>query len=632
MTRQTPDDYHNQGMELYRKNNFNLAYGCFSLAVLVNSRYSPSLLSLGYLYQYGHGVDQDLLEARHYYERALNEGSLSAGRQLILMDNPQPTSAGVWQQLGRDYYRGLNGKTVNYTLACICFHEAVQLDNRHHPSLYRLGWLYQYGQGVVLDATQARQYYERALNAGNFSAGIQLVLMDNPQPTSSEAWQQLGEDYYKGRNGKAINYTLARICYKKTIQLNARDSHSLYSLGWIYQFGRGVSIDLIRARQYYEKAAAEGHVHARIQILKIDNSGFNSNQWFKLGKDYQNGHNGREKNITLAETCYKQAIQLNSGHINSLYFLGSLYHFCFAPPNHEKAQEYYLRAIASGSIYAGKSLKYLERDFVLSTLKTGGSINQTDSKNDTALHRAAKYKHLKNCARLIMMNARKDIDNAESKKPLDYLDEQQKDRITKLQASINIVLTQLKGNSPDIMMNRIFLHRASEMHKENMRLRLKEFYTKPEVAPLMDLAKLAVLGLHNHSKRQKFTDSNYDSDDDDKETLNPDRQYLQISIDPEKPHVDNIVHYGSDGSSGKNSHGLYQENMVFLGGRRDNPGEAGGTFIHELTHFVAQEVYQNNCNPYSASTDDEKNRDQFAAIATDLESKKGSLDPILQAV
>ena len=205
------------------------------------------------------------------------------------------------------------------------------------------------------------------------------------------------------------------------------------------------------------------------------------------------------------------------------------------------------------------------------------------------------------------------------------------DRIDLLQNQISKLASSLKMKVPQVVISRFFLS-GQTLNEQQALGQLEIFYQNPALRPLLDLAKLAVLGLHDLSDRTKFKSTDYDSDDDDKEMFN-DRQYFTIRVDPKSSDVSQIASFGQDGREGKDACGVYKNNTtdpntIYLAGKRDSSAEFRGTLIHELIHFIAKEVYKNNCHPYVM--DDNVNKNRFSEIIRILELKKDTLDRVLR--
>lgn len=247
------------------------------------------------------------------------------------------------------------------------------------------------------------------------------------------------------------------------------------------------------------------------------------------------------------------------------------------------------------------------------------------------MHRAAKGRHWNICARLILFGANKQLLNADSKKPFQYLTAADQQKVTDLQNTLSILIGQLHQSAPAILQTRLFIDNSSLPDNDKRRKAFDELYQIPEIQPLLDLAKLAALGLHDLSdpknERKKFVDADYDSDDDDNERLS-ENQKLSFRFDSKKPTVNGMIHYGHDGEEGEGSYGVYlpKTNIIYYGAQRNKVDEVRATMIHELTHFIAYEVFKNDCKPFSNQSPEQAT---LEAIKNDLRSRKVSLDPIL---
>lgn len=106
---------------------------------------------LGWLHLEGKGVPKDLAAARHWFKRAAEAGY-------------------VWGQchLGYSYLT-----EANYPEAKRWLEQAAVAGSA--PASYRLGVMYQFGQGVSLSEEKASEYYEAAANQGHFPARRNLT-------------------------------------------------------------------------------------------------------------------------------------------------------------------------------------------------------------------------------------------------------------------------------------------------------------------------------------------------------------------------------------------------------------------------------------------------------------------------
>jgi TPR repeat protein len=111
--------------------------------------------------------------------------------------------------------------------------------------------------------------------------------------TSAELNNQMGDMYYNGNEHYKIDYKAAVTFYERAVKVG--DTIAMCKLANMYEEGKGVAQDLIKAREYLEDAGERGDPIA----LR------------KLASMYEEGK-GVEKNNDLAERLYKLANQLES--------------------------------------------------------------------------------------------------------------------------------------------------------------------------------------------------------------------------------------------------------------------------------------------------------------------------------
>lgn len=114
----------------------------------------------------------------------------------------------------------------------------VLADEGFVPAQYRLAKAYEHGEGVDIDLVRARQWTERAANAGD-----------------ARAMHDLGVYFARG-DGGPINETAAFRWFRRAAAQGIADSQ--YNLGVLYEQGRGVSEDTAEALFWYELAARNG--------------------------------------------------------------------------------------------------------------------------------------------------------------------------------------------------------------------------------------------------------------------------------------------------------------------------------------------------------------------------------------
>jgi hypothetical protein len=114
--------------------------------------------------------------------------------------------------------------------------------------LFNLGQMYQHGSGVVADTRKAFTYYQRAADAGDHRAHVQL-----------------GGAYYFG-----IGVTQNRQKAVEHFTLVAdKNEEACFQLGVCYFFGEGVSRNVAKAKQLLEQAAAGNSVEIKAQAEEL---------------------------------------------------------------------------------------------------------------------------------------------------------------------------------------------------------------------------------------------------------------------------------------------------------------------------------------------------------------------------
>lgn len=108
----------------------------------------------------------------------------------------------------------------------------------------RIGWMYEFGMGVEKDIQKAEYWYERSAKADCAAGYYSLASMR----------------FRAGRTDEVL--VLME-------QAGARGyAPALFHLGQMHRFGKGVPVDRVRAYEYFEKAAAQGHLFAQRAIAQ----------------------------------------------------------------------------------------------------------------------------------------------------------------------------------------------------------------------------------------------------------------------------------------------------------------------------------------------------------------------------
>jgi cell division septation protein DedD len=116
-----------------------------------------------------------------------------------------------------------------------------------------LGVLYENGQGVPQDDTEAAKWYRKAADQGDASAQFKL-----------------GGLYWQGK-GVPRDGEEAFKWYMKSAEQGYADAQN--TIGVMYWTGRGIAQSDATAKQWFQKAAAQGHAKARKNLQEMEEKG-----------------------------------------------------------------------------------------------------------------------------------------------------------------------------------------------------------------------------------------------------------------------------------------------------------------------------------------------------------------------
>jgi len=222
--------------------------------------------SMAALYELGHGVEQDDVEAAKWLHRAAEQGNVGAQRDLAIK-----------------YYQGC-GVEQNYDEAARWFLKGAEQNDLNCQ--FNMGNLFMLGHGVPTSESESFKWFLKAAEHGHvvaqFTTGAmyengQGVEVDNEaaakwytmaaEHENTQAQFQLGQMYEQGR-GVEQSYDIALELYQKAA--NADDVDAQYCLGRMYQNGRGIVADIPEARRWYMTAAANGQPDAMEALAELD--------------------------------------------------------------------------------------------------------------------------------------------------------------------------------------------------------------------------------------------------------------------------------------------------------------------------------------------------------------------------
>lgn len=251
-----------------------------------------------------------------------------------------------------------------------------------------------------------------------------------------------GVKYYTGKNGTDKNDVKAADFFKKSAELGYAQAQ--YWLGRCYYYGVGVTKNYQEAISWFSKAAEQNNNDAQYQLAYMLYNGYGfekdmkkSVEWFKKSAEHGNTkaqylygayalsgyytkkdtlealfwlHEAAEENINLkhkgqgnkdALALLTELAEQPSGHsYQALFYLGDIY---FYKEDFIKAEDYYKKAIAKGSIEAeaGLGLLYYETDAKYEEIVFAG--------NDSA---QMKIEYLDKIAAFKLTSKRNSNDNA----------------------------------------------------------------------------------------------------------------------------------------------------------------------------------------------------------------------------
>lgn len=248
-------------------------------------------ISLGFLYEYGQGVDKDREKAEELFRAAIDQGCVEGycGRARLAQEEGDYITAfgyyrravkgsepiyvsGAMSYLGTMYRDGL-GTDQSYAKAWEWYERAATLNN---PSaMNNMGYMCQHGLGVEEDYARAWEWYEKAVELNSASAMANLGNMC--------------------RDGLGVeeDYAQALEWYEKAAALN--DSDAINNIGYMYYAGLGVEQDYGKALEWYEKAAALYNATAMGNIgymyyagLGVEQDYGEALEWFERAAEFGN--------------------------------------------------------------------------------------------------------------------------------------------------------------------------------------------------------------------------------------------------------------------------------------------------------------------------------------------------------
>ena len=227
---------------------------------LAKEGHASAQYNLGFLYDYGEGVQQDLSEAAKWYRKAAEQGLAQAQFSLGIM---YESGTGVSRDLARSYkWYGVAAETLapGKTRDTVIESRDRIANQLNQDQLAA-------AQKMIASFRTARSPKTIDENSGTSSAEGRTATAD--------------QDAVKAPGGGAITSERAR--YESALAaLQSRDyvtayrqilplahqghAHAQYTVGFLYDFGRGVEQDYGEAAKWYREAAEQGLPEAQIAL------------------------------------------------------------------------------------------------------------------------------------------------------------------------------------------------------------------------------------------------------------------------------------------------------------------------------------------------------------------------------
>ncbi|KAF9901530.1 hypothetical protein EC991_006041 [Linnemannia zychae] len=212
--------------------------------------------TLGSMYQFGDGVQQDYQAALDWYIKAANQGHVEAQNFV-----------------GHMHRNGL-GVSQDYDTAMKWYRKAAH--QGFASAQYNVGYLYEKGLGVPQDYHQAMEWYQKAASQGNASAYINI-----------------GYLYIHGL-GVSQDYSQAIVWYRLAAEQGSAIAQ--HNLAYLYEHGRGAPKDLTTAIEWYTKSAGGGDADSKEALRRI----------MEQQKLQSNRRNGETQSVTKKSGIFKR--------------------------------------------------------------------------------------------------------------------------------------------------------------------------------------------------------------------------------------------------------------------------------------------------------------------------------------
>jgi TPR repeat protein len=227
---------------------------------------------VGFSYDKGTGVAQDMAKAAEWYGKSAELGVANAQRNLGIYYRDalgvarDPAKAihwfekaaaqgldDAWVEWGLIYDSGI-GVPQDFNKAAELFLKAAAAGNVH--GLNNMGLLHELGQGVAKDEAKARDYYEQAV-AKDFES----------------AMVNLGRMHDAGMGGLPVDHAKAIALYEKAVEYGEAEGNA--NLSQNYLKGEGVPKDVARGLKLLQQSVDDGSYYGAYLLAQEHLTGAN---------------------------------------------------------------------------------------------------------------------------------------------------------------------------------------------------------------------------------------------------------------------------------------------------------------------------------------------------------------------
>jgi len=216
-----------EGKQAYLKKDYALALSI--LKPLAETGDSQAQITMGLMYDYGHGVKKDPRESVKWYLMAAEQGV-----PLVQHD------------IGVKYFQG-QGIEQNYLEAAKWWE--LSSNAGIADSQFNLGLMHYRGIGIPKDYIKAGKLFEAAAEQGHGNAQYSLAVM------------------YAFGQSKTKNYATALKWFNKSAEQNIAQAQ--FNLGVFHENGYGVTKDFNKAEEWYQLAADQGLEEAKKKLESL---------------------------------------------------------------------------------------------------------------------------------------------------------------------------------------------------------------------------------------------------------------------------------------------------------------------------------------------------------------------------